>query len=79
MEVCFLGAGVERIVRNMKNIQGAHAGLTKSYNCFSIYKALQSLILGIFSPKRSYKVLFLKGKKIVSELEMLFLPWSKIT
>ena len=53
--------------------------LIKSYICFSICKALQSLIfLGYFSSKRSYKVLFLKEKK-GSELEMWFPPRSKIT
>ena len=43
--------------------------LIKSYICFSICKALQSLIFGVFLSKRSYKVLFLKEKK-VSVLEM---------
>ena len=43
--------------------------LIKSYISFSICKALQSLIFGVFSSKRSYKVLFLKEKKI-SVLEM---------
>ena len=37
--------------------------LIKSYFSFSIYKALQSLIFWVFSPTRSYKVLFIKGKK----------------
>ena len=44
------------------HIQGAHASLIKSYIWFSICKALQSLILRCFWPKRSYKVLFLIGK-----------------
>ena len=51
--------------------------LIKSYICFSICKALQSLVFLVFSSKRSYKVLFLKGKK-GSELAMWFPPWSKI-
>ena len=41
--------------------------LIKSYICLSICKALQSLIFGVFSPKRTYKVLFLKE---VSDLEL---------
>ena len=48
--------------------------LIKSYICFSICKALQSLIFGVFSTKMSYKVLFLKEKK-VSELEVCFPPY----
>ena len=36
----------------------------KSYICFSIYKALQSLIFWYFRPNRSYKVLFLIEKDI---------------
>ena len=44
--------------------QGSHAGLIKSYICVSICKALQSLILGYFRPKWSYKVLFLLEKEI---------------
>ena len=58
--------------------QSAHAGLTKSYIRFSFCKALQSLILGVFLSKRSYKVLSLMEKK-VSELEMRFPPWNKST
>ena len=62
-------------------IQGAHAGLTKSYICFSICKALQSLILGYFhtrglstiksnlvsSLSRALYVVdfFLKGKEVL--------------
>ena len=38
--------------------------LIKSYICFSIYKALQSLIFWYFRPNRSYKVLFLIEKDI---------------
>ena len=34
--------------------------IIKSYICFFICKALQSLIFLVFPPKRSYKVLFLK-------------------
>ena len=34
----------------------------KSYICVSICKALQSLIFGVFPPRRSYKVLFLLEK-----------------
>ena len=49
--------------------------LIKSYICFSICKALQSLIFGVISYQRSYKVLFLKEKKVL-ELEIWFLPWS---
>ena len=52
--------------------------LIKSYICFSIYKALQSHIFGVFSSKRSYKVLFLKEKK-VSVLEMYFPPWGEMS
>ena len=48
--------------------------LIKSYICFSICKALQSLIFGVFLTKRSYKVLFLKEKK-VSEMEVWFPPY----
>ena len=36
--------------------------LIKSYNCFSIYKALQSLIFWYFRPNRSYKVLYFYRK-----------------
>ena len=52
--------------------------LIKSYIYFSICKALQSLIFGVFLYKRDYKVLFLKEKK-VSESEIWFLSESKIT
>ena len=48
-------------------LQGSHAGLTKSYKVLYLVfrcKALQSLIFGIFSPKRSYKVLVLFEKKV---------------
>ena len=38
--------------------------LRKSYICFSICKALQSLIFWVFSNKRSFKVLFLIIKKV---------------
>ena len=38
--------------------------LIKSYICFSICKALQSLILGYFRPKGSYKVLYFIQKEI---------------
>ena len=38
--------------------------LIKSYICFSICKALYSLILGYFRPNRSYKVLFLIEKEV---------------
>ena len=41
---------------------GANAGLTESYKvfvCFSICKALQSLIFGYFQEKTYYEVLFL--------------------
>ena len=37
--------------------------LIMSYICFSVCKALQSLISGIFSSKMSYKVLFLLKSK----------------
>ena len=49
--------------------------LIKSYICFSICKALQSLIFGVFLSKRSYKVLFFERKEnfsvgnVVSTLE----------
>ena len=55
--------------------QGAHAGLKKSYICFSVCRALQSLISGLFLPKGSYKFLFLLEKN-VSELRNVC---SKIT
>ena len=44
--------------------QGVHAGLAKSYICFSVCKALQSFISRVFSSKISYKVLFFIEKKI---------------
>ena len=52
--------------------------LIKSYICFSICKALQSLIFEVFWSKRSYTVLFLKEEK-VSEFEMEFPSQSKMT
>ena len=41
---------------------GAHAGHTKSYICFSICKALQSLIFWVLPSRRSYKVIVLLEK-----------------
>ena len=53
--------------------QGAHAGLMKSYICFSICKALQSLIFVYFRPNRSYKILMFIQKKKISTDNLSFL------
>ena len=45
-------------------IQGAHACFTKCYICFTICKALQNLIFGVFSTNSSYK----KKKKIQGQI-----------
>ena len=57
-------------------MQGAHTGLTKSYICFSICKALQSLVLGSFCPKGLINCYFLVEKK-VSELRNV-VPTSEV-
>ena len=68
----------------LDTIQGSHAGLRKSYICFSICKALKSLIFGVFPPKRSYKVLFLfeetvsEVRKVVPTLKKCYLNQSMI-
>ena len=62
-EYCRIRAGFPE---DYLRLQGAHAGLTKSYKVlyfFFICKALQSLIFGVFPPRRSYKVLFLLENK----------------
>ena len=51
--------------------QGVHAGLAKSYICFSVCKALQSLI---FRPKCLIKSYFLLKKKFQIIKKMRFPP-----
>ena len=78
----FIGLKISELFQMLPNLQTPSFNLSfnrvptqvlqsiiKSCIRFSVCKALQSLIFLVFLSKRSYKVLFLKEKK-VSELEM---------